>query len=178
VAGSAWQRACSTLQVMAGPALLLASAAHRHKKGTDHVAQDLPRRFGPRQPGTAGAHLRSRLGADPGSRGVGVAVGIRVGECRAELISECRRPTATVTINNLSFGKDLTVAAGTTVVFDNKDVVAHTATNGTNGVAAKGALFDLALPVGGSASYTFKTAGTYQVTCKLHPAMNMTITVH
>jgi plastocyanin len=87
-------------------------------------------------------------------------------------------PTATVTINNLSFGKDLTVAAGTTVVFDNKDVVAHTATNGTNGVPAKGALFDLALPIGGSASYTFKTAGTYQVTCKLHPAMNMAITVH
>jgi plastocyanin len=87
-------------------------------------------------------------------------------------------PTATVTIANLSFGKDLTVAAGTTVVFDNKDVVAHTATNGTNGVPAKGALFDLALPIGGSASYTFKTAGTYQVTCKLHPAMNMTITVH
>jgi plastocyanin len=87
-------------------------------------------------------------------------------------------PTATVTIANLSFGKDLTVAVGTTVVFDNKDVVVpHTATNGTNGVPAKGALFDLALPIGGSASYTFKTAGTYQVTCKLHPVMNMTITV-
>jgi plastocyanin len=70
------------------------------------------------------------------------------------------------------------VAAGTKVFFDNKDVVAHTATNGTNGLPAKGALFDLPLPVGASASYTFTTAGTYQVTCKLHPAMNMTITVH
>ena len=64
------------------------------------------------------------------------------------------------------------------MIFDNKDVVAHTATNGTNGLPAKGALFDLALPVGASASYTFDKAGTYQVTCKLHPSMNMTITVH
>ena len=86
--------------------------------------------------------------------------------------------TATVTINNLSFGNDITVATGTKVTFDNKDVVAHTATNGTNGLPAKGALFDLALPVGASASYTFDKAGTYQVTCKLHPSMNMTITVH
>jgi plastocyanin len=86
--------------------------------------------------------------------------------------------TATVTINTLSFGNDLTVAVGTKVVFDNKDVVAHTATNGTNGLPANGALFDLALPIGGSASYKFDKAGTFQVTCKLHPAMNMTITVH
>jgi plastocyanin len=87
-------------------------------------------------------------------------------------------PTATVSINNLSFGKNLTVGVGTKVVFDNKDVVAHTATNGTNGVPANGALFDLALPIGASASYTFDKAGNYQVTCKLHPLMNMTITVH
>jgi plastocyanin len=88
-------------------------------------------------------------------------------------------PTATVTIANLSFGANLTVKAGTTVVFDNKDVVPHTATNGTNGVPAAGALFDLALNPGASASYTFDKAGTYQVTCKLHPLlMNMTITVN
>jgi plastocyanin len=83
----------------------------------------------------------------------------------------------TVTIAGLAFGGDLTVAVGTTVTWDNADAVPHTATEGTNGVAADGALFDLALDPGASASYTFTAAGTIPVTCKVHPTMNMTITV-
>ena len=84
---------------------------------------------------------------------------------------------ATVTISSLSFGPDLTIAAGTTVTFTNHDSVAHTATNGTDGVRASASLFDLELAVDASATYTFTEAGTYQVTCTLHPTMNMTITV-
>jgi plastocyanin len=66
---------------------------------------------------------------------------------------------------------------GTTVTWNNTDAVPHTATNGTNGAPANPALFDLPLAAGASASYTFTTAGTFAVTCKLHPTMNMTITV-
>ena len=86
--------------------------------------------------------------------------------------------TATmVEIANLDFGPDLTIAAGTTVMFMNADTVPHTATQGSDGVKAAEALFDIQLPVGGSGSYTFADPGTYQVTCTLHAFMNMTITV-
>lgn len=84
---------------------------------------------------------------------------------------------STVTIANLAFGPDLTVPVGTPVTFVNNDTVLHTATNGTNGTPASGSLFDLQLPVGATGSYTFTAAGIYAVTCTVHPAMNMTITV-
>ena len=83
----------------------------------------------------------------------------------------------TVEIANLKFGPDLTVAAGTSVTFTNNDTVPHTATEGSNGVKAADARFDLQLPLGASASYTFADAGTYKVTCTIHATMNMTITV-
>jgi plastocyanin len=83
----------------------------------------------------------------------------------------------TVTITNSDFGPDLTIAAGTTVTFVNDDTLPHTATNGTDGVPASDSAFDLELPIGGSASYTFADAGSYPVTCTIHPTMNMAITV-
>ncbi|MEP7040047.1 MAG: plastocyanin/azurin family copper-binding protein [Chloroflexota bacterium] len=82
-----------------------------------------------------------------------------------------------VEILNSVFGPDLTVAVGTTVMWMNGDSYPHTTTQGSDGVKASDALFDLKLPGGASASYTFTEAGTYQVTCTLHPNMNMTITV-
>lgn len=83
----------------------------------------------------------------------------------------------TVAIANLAFGPDLTVAPGTAVTFMNNDTVLHTATNGTDGNPASSPLFDVQLPPGASGSYTFSAAGTYPVTCTVHPTMNMTITV-
>ena len=83
----------------------------------------------------------------------------------------------TVDIANLKFGPDVTVAAGTTVTWNNGDTVPHTATEGSNGVKAPNARFDVQLPVGKSGSFTFTDAGTYHVTCTLHPTMNMTVTV-
>ena len=82
-----------------------------------------------------------------------------------------------VEILNSDFGPDLTIAVGETVMWMNGDGYAHTATEGSNGVAAPDALFDLQLAAGASDSYTFAEAGTYEVTCTLHPNMNMTITV-
>lgn len=106
------------------------------------------------------------------------------GEVRAEpgaSVSGEPSPSAgggtTVTIANLAFGPDLTVAPGTAVTFTNNDTVLHTATNGTDGNPAPSPLFDLQLPVGASESYTFPEPGTYPVTCLVHPTMNMTITV-
>jgi len=82
-----------------------------------------------------------------------------------------------VEILNSDFGADRTIAAGTTVMWMNADTFAHTATEGSNGVKAPDALFDLQLAAGASDSYTFADPGSYKVTCTLHPNMNMTITV-
>ena len=82
-----------------------------------------------------------------------------------------------VEILNSDFGPDLTVAVGATVMWMNGDPYAHTATEGSDGKTAPDALFDLQLAAGASDSYTFADAGSYQVTCTLHPNMNMAITV-
>ena len=82
-----------------------------------------------------------------------------------------------ISILGSSFGPDRTIAAGTTVTFTNTDPIKHTATNGTNGTPAAGSLFDLQLDAGTSASFAFANPGTYQVTCTIHPTINLTITV-
>jgi plastocyanin len=84
----------------------------------------------------------------------------------------------TVTLSGSQFSEDtLTVAAGTAVTFTNEDSVAHTVTNGTDGAPADGAAFDEDLAGGASVDITFDEAGTFPVTCKIHPSMNMTVTV-
>jgi plastocyanin len=83
----------------------------------------------------------------------------------------------TVTISGNSFGGDITIAAGSTVTWVNNDSVGHTVTNGENGSAAADALFDEPVADGGTFEFTFDTPGVYQVTCRIHSSMNMTITV-
>lgn len=95
----------------------------------------------------------------------------------AEASAGASGAVAMVNILNSDFGPDLTVAIGTTVMWMNADGYAHTATEGSDGKAAPDALFDLQLAAGASNSFTFTEAGPYQVTCTLHPNMNMTITV-
>jgi plastocyanin len=85
--------------------------------------------------------------------------------------------SVTVTLSDSSFGPDITIAAGTTVMFVNGGGLKHTASNGTNGQLVENALFDIVLDPGASGSYTFDTAGSYPITCIVHPTMNMTITV-
>jgi plastocyanin len=85
--------------------------------------------------------------------------------------------SVTVTLSDSSFGPDITIAAGTTVMFVNGGGLKHTASNGTNGQLVESSLFDIVLDPGASGSYTFDTAGSYPITCIVHPTMNMTITV-
>jgi plastocyanin len=81
-----------------------------------------------------------------------------------------------VTINTFDFQPDpLTVAAGTTVTFENQDSINHSVTPGTReapepdlfaeGVMAeKGATYEL----------TLEEPGTYAYFCKFHPGEGMT----
>ena len=59
----------------------------------------------------------------------------------------------------------------------NADSAAHTVTEGTDGTAVEDPIIDEELEQGGSTSYTFDEAGTYDITCKIHPSMQLTITV-
>lgn len=71
----------------------------------------------------------------------------------------------------------LTIAAGTTVVFTNDDALPHTITHGTNGQAEDDPYVNEQVSPGGTVSVTFDEAGTFAITCRIHPTMNMTITV-
>jgi plastocyanin len=76
-----------------------------------------------------------------------------------------------VTIDGARFSPaDLTVKAGETIVWVNKDLLAHTAT-------AKGSAFDSkVIQPGESWRFVAKTAGTFPYICSFHP-MSGTLTV-
>ncbi|MGH2427308.1 MAG: cupredoxin domain-containing protein [Candidatus Limnocylindria bacterium] len=71
----------------------------------------------------------------------------------------------------------LTIAAGTEVRFVNADAFAHTVTEGSHGQVADDPIIDEQLDQNGATSVTFTEAGTYEITCRIHPSMHMTITV-
>jgi plastocyanin len=71
----------------------------------------------------------------------------------------------------------LTISVGTKVTFQNVDSADHTVTNGKDGTPEANPLFDQSVPQGASFEFTFTKAGTFNVTCKIHHQMNMTITV-
>lgn len=83
----------------------------------------------------------------------------------------------TIVISGNSFGDDLTLPAGTVIVFRNDDSVGHTATEGEEGTAAADARFDFSLAAGQTSDQYVLEAGTYNVTCKIHSSMSLVITV-
>jgi len=81
--------------------------------------------------------------------------------------------TAEVGIDNFTFNpQKLTVKAGTTVTWTNRDDIPH-------GIAATGNVFKRsnALDTDDHYSFTFTTPGTYQYFCYIHPHMTGTIVV-
>jgi amicyanin len=82
-------------------------------------------------------------------------------------------PAAAVSIDNFTFTPPtLTVKAGTTVTWINKDDIPH-------GIASANNAFtkSKALDTDDSYSFTFTTPGTYQYFCYVHPHMTGTIVV-
>lgn len=77
-----------------------------------------------------------------------------------------------VNIDNFAFTpKELTVKAGTTIVFRNRDDIPHLV------VGANGEFHSKALDTDDSFSFTFAKAGTYAYYCSLHPQMQGRIVV-
>ncbi len=82
-------------------------------------------------------------------------------------------PAGAVSIDNFTFTPaSLTVKAGTTVTWTNKDDIPH-------GIASSDNAFtkSKALDTDDSYSFTFTTPGTYQYFCYIHPHMMGTIVV-
>lgn len=87
-------------------------------------------------------------------------------------------PTAAsvnIDVQGFKFPANMDVAKGTKVTWTNKDTTKHTVTSGTR--PTKDGKFDGQLDAGGTFSFTFTEAGTYQYFCTLHSSMNGTITV-
>ena len=72
---------------------------------------------------------------------------------------------------------ELTIPAGTEVQFVNADGFAHTVTEGTDGQAVADPIVDEEIAQNGTVSVTFDEPGTYDITCKIHPSMQMTVIV-
>jgi plastocyanin len=78
-----------------------------------------------------------------------------------------------VFIQGMSFTPaTITVTAGTTITWTNKDGYAHTVTSDSK-------IFDSGnLASGSTFSYTFATAGTYPYHCGIHTSMTATVVVN
>jgi len=80
--------------------------------------------------------------------------------------------TAEVKIDNFSFGpQTLTVAAGTTVTWTNRDDIPHTVVADDKSFKSK------VLDTDEKFSYTFAKAGTYPYFCSIHPKMTGKVVV-
>ena len=78
-----------------------------------------------------------------------------------------------VEIKDFAFAPaSLTIAAGTTVSWTNRDSPAHTVT------ADDGSFDSKQLANGASFTHTFATAGTFTYHCAIHSSMKGTIVVH
>ncbi len=80
--------------------------------------------------------------------------------------------TNEVWIEGMAFNpSSITVKAGTTIKWTNKDGIAHTVTSDDN-------LFNSgSINGGGTFSYTFSTVGTFNYHCSIHPSMTAKVIV-
>jgi amicyanin len=82
--------------------------------------------------------------------------------------------TAEVKIDNFSFGPAaLTVAAGTTVTWINRDDIPHTVVSTDDPKTFKSKVLD----TDEKFSFTFSKAGTYSYFCSIHPKMTGKVVV-
>jgi plastocyanin len=95
---------------------------------------------------------------------------------------------STLSMGGSSFtgATSITITAGQAVTFDDSSGGTHDLVTGTGGkfTAATGAPDEfstadgLKLQVGDKKTVTFNNAGTYQITCTIHPSMQATIVVN
>ena len=89
------------------------------------------------------------------------------------IVARAQIAPSAVAIDNFTFAPaTLTVKAGTTVTWTNKDDIPHGIASADNAFARS-----KALDTGDSYSFTFTTPGTYRYFCYVHPPMTGTVVV-
>ncbi len=95
-----------------------------------------------------------------------------IGSTRVSANDQTSAATAEVKIDNFTFGpQTITVPAGTTVIWTNKDDIPHTS------VSTEGVFKSKVLDTDEKFSYTFTKPGTYPYYCTIHPKMTGQIVV-
>jgi plastocyanin len=103
--------------------------------------------------------------------GLGGVVGLVLGA--GVLLAAPADPSSTISIDNFTFAPaTLTVKAGGTVTWVNKDDIPHAIASPTNAFAKS-----KALDTDDTFSFTFTAPGTYKYFCYLHPHMVGSIVV-
>ena len=98
--------------------------------------------------------------------------------CVGQSQTQKQATTETITIQDFAFNPaTLTINAGTTVIWENKDSVLHDVTNDAGSDVVAGQLFDIDIEPGQSGSHTFAEAGEYPYHCDIHPSMTGKIIV-
>jgi plastocyanin len=106
-----------------------------------------------------------------------VALGLGIGGLSAvtgnfTVSAQQKSETVEVKIDNFSFGPaELTVKAGTTVTWINRDDIPHTVVSTDKAFKSK------VLDTDEKFSYTFSTAGSFPYFCSIHPKMTGKILV-
>ena len=102
------------------------------------------------------------------------ALGALVGAALAGgvLLADAQNQTSAIAIDNFTFNpQTVTVKAGTTITWTNKDDIPHA-------IAAVGKQFkSKVMDTDNTYSFTFTTPGSYAYFCSLHPHMTGTIVV-
>jgi len=80
-------------------------------------------------------------------------------------------PGPVITIVGFAFAGDTTAAVGDEVTVSNQSSSSHTWT------AREGSFASGSIPAGGSFTFVFEAAGTYEFFCEFHPAMSGSLTV-
>lgn len=117
--------------------------------------------------------LRSALVAAALGSATATTLAVAVLPGTAQTAPAVTQANATVSIDNFTFvPQTLTVKAGTTVTWTNRDDIPH-------GIASENNAFakSKALDTGDSYSVMFATPGTYKYFCYVHPHMTGTIVV-
>ena len=94
--------------------------------------------------------------------------------------------TLSMSSSSFSGAMSITITAGQAVTFDDSSGGTHDLVTGTNGqfTAETGAPNEfstkdgLSLSAGDKKTVTFANAGTYKITCTIHPTMQATVTVN
>jgi len=104
---------------------------------------------------------------------VGMTLGMSAGSSADTAPAKAPGATQQVKIDNFTFApNELTVSAGTTVQWVNRDDIPHTVVSDD-----KTTFKSKALDTDDSFSYTFTKAGTYPYFCSIHPKMTGKVVV-